>query len=115
LSSLMEKSSRVVFMVGRTSRSAAGLLAGLLVLEQTVKRNVRILIDRVSSELGIATHRGRHSAFQWRLPPSETSGIDAGGYWDDLAARFRPKNRGWLFGMTSMSEQVYCDWYADKL
>lgn len=80
-----------------------------------MKRNVKILIDRVCSELGIATQRGRHNAFQWRLPPSETSGIDAGGYWDDLAARFRPKNRGWLFGMTSMSEQVYCDWYADKL
>ncbi len=80
-----------------------------------MKRNVRILLDRVSSELGIASERGRHNAFQWRLPPSETSGGAAGGFWDHWAARYRPKNRAWLFGMTSMSEQVYCDWYADKL
>jgi hypothetical protein len=80
-----------------------------------VKRNIRILIDRVFSELGIASEQAKHRAFQWRLPASETSGPDTGGFWDDWAARFRPKNRAWSFGMTSMSEQVYCDWYADKL
>ena len=71
----------------------------------------RTLIDRVMVGLGLADARKCHDAFQWLMP----AGTGPWGLLDAWACRFRPSNREWFSGMTSMSEQAYCEWYTARL
>jgi hypothetical protein len=71
----------------------------------------RVLLDRLMFGFGIAGDEKRHAAFEWLLPP-ETRKY---GVLDAWACRFRPGKREWFSGMTSMSEQAYCEWYTSQL
>lgn len=82
-----------------------------IVHSRVMKTPLNVLVDRLMFGAGIAGTKRRHAAFEWLMPPEQRSW----GSLDAYAARFRPAKREWFSGMTSMSEQAYCEWYMSQL
>lgn len=80
-----------------------------------MNKNLQILFDFLRYRLPSTTPRTRHLAFRWLLPTEATTETSQPNALDWLVCLGRPRRREWNLGMTSMTEQAYCEWYASRL
>jgi hypothetical protein len=76
-----------------------------------------IFVNYWLHRMGISREGPRaHAAHRWLLHPTFTGNEKTEmSAWERLITRGRPEKRFWTYGMTSLQDQAYCEWYGREL